>query len=65
MLGGGSQADVIAVLEYLAKSPDALLDAARRQGGGREDRRIPADAAIIKLRADLGMPGAFEDGSSW
>lgn len=65
MLGGGSQADVIAVLAYLAKSPEALLDAARRQGGGREDRRPPAEAANIKLRADLGAPGAFEDGSGW
>ncbi len=65
MLGGGSQADVIAALEYLAKSPEALLDAARRQGGGREDRRPPAEAASIKLRADLGVPSAFEDGSGW
>jgi len=65
MIGGGSHADVIAVLEYLAKSPETLLDAARRLGGGREDRRPLAEPAGAKLQAGSEVPGAFENGSGW
>jgi hypothetical protein len=66
MLSGiDTSADVDAVLEYFAKAPAELIDAAARQGGGRQDRReaIPQDVVIP---ADKMKPGsAFDNPGTW
>ena len=69
MLGGvGVTADVVAVLEYFAQSPANLIEAAMRQGGGRQDRRRgpPATEPTAQMAAWKFDPvGVFDEPSAW
>lgn len=64
--GEGVAADVVAVLEYFAQSPASLIEAAVRQGGGRDDRRPPMAPSTVPIAAWKFDPvGAFDKPSPW
>jgi hypothetical protein len=58
-------ADVDAVLEYIVKAPVNLIDAAARQGGGRQDRReaIPQDVLVPEDK--MKPTSAFDNPGTW
>jgi hypothetical protein len=64
--GTDTTADVSAILEYLAKAPATLLDAANRHGSGRKNRpnTLPVSSAAIPS-ASLQPVSAFEMPSTW
>lgn len=66
MLSGSStSADIAAILEYLARAPEAALDAADRRRGARADRNVlPGPASNIDA-ATFNSVTAFEMDSRW
>jgi hypothetical protein len=62
----GVTADVVAILEFFAHSPESLIEAANRQGGGRDDRKAQPGELHAPIRPDQLQPiDASQTPSTW